>query len=67
MSKMKSSTKLWSFIQYCLAHPDERFWQALRNWSKYEFIYVSSECATMITDDSVPDFINSLEDTFYKD
>jgi hypothetical protein len=29
---------LKSFIDYCLAHPQERFWQALRNWSGYNFI-----------------------------
>ena len=30
---------LKSFIDYCVAHPQERFWQALRNWSGFSFIY----------------------------
>jgi hypothetical protein len=37
---MKSDNKkvLDSFIMYCKAHPAERFWQALRNWSRFSYI-----------------------------
>lgn len=28
----RNSELLASFVAYCEAHPDERFWQALRNW-----------------------------------
>ena len=52
---MKSRELLASFMQYCLAHPEERFWQALRNWSGYTFIYASNE---VMSDDA-------LDDTFY--
>ena len=31
-----------SFIEYCHNHPTERFWQALRNWSKYNFIFAAN-------------------------
>lgn len=31
---------LTSFTEYLTAHPDERFWQALRNWSKYDIVSV---------------------------
>jgi hypothetical protein len=31
------------FVLYCLHHPDERFWQALRNWSGYPFVIVSDK------------------------
>lgn len=31
--KIKSEKLLTKFIAYCVAHPGERFWQALRNWS----------------------------------
>lgn len=34
----KNQKKLNSFIDYCRKHPEERFWQALRNWSGYSFI-----------------------------
>ena len=58
MGKMKSADKLSSFIEYCLKHPDERFWQALRNWSQYQFIYVSNQC-------DVIEKVDDLQDTFY--
>ena len=29
-----------SFVRYCEQHPDERFWQALRNWSGHEYVLV---------------------------
>lgn len=29
---------LASFNAYCAAHPHERFWQALRNWSEANYI-----------------------------
>lgn len=35
---VKSEKLLDSFCEYCVDHPDERFWQALRNWSEAEFI-----------------------------
>lgn len=38
---MKSKELLDSFTDYCAAHPHERFWQALRNWCGWPFVYVS--------------------------
>lgn len=35
---MKSGYVLASFVWYCLTHRQERFWQALRNWSGAGFI-----------------------------
>jgi len=35
----QNSELLKSFADYCKAHPKQRFWQALRNWSGWEFIY----------------------------
>lgn len=37
--KIKSKDKLLSFMGYCFEHPEYRFWQALRNWSQYYFIF----------------------------
>lgn len=37
----KNSLLIESFYAYCKAHPEERFWQALRNWSGYNFILAS--------------------------
>lgn len=53
----KNISQLKSFTAYCEAHPEERFWQALRNWSQYSFIYGSN-----VSLDS-----NEVEDTFYKE
>jgi len=30
---------LKDFVDYCLLHPEQRFWQALVNWSKSHCIY----------------------------
>jgi hypothetical protein len=29
---LRSGECLRSFVDYCIKHPEERFWQALRNW-----------------------------------
>jgi len=56
---MKSKEQLDSFIKYCKEHPEYRFWQSIRNWSGYLFIY--GEYYNEDVDDNV------LEDTFYKE
>lgn len=38
----KNSKVLDSFVEYCNNHPDERFWQALRNWSGFPFIMATN-------------------------
>lgn len=32
-----------SLVEYCRAHPDQRFWQALRNWSGWQHVLVSND------------------------
>ena len=54
---MKSLAKLNDFVDFCIAHPDMSFWQALLNWSKYNYIFGSNQ----IREDDYSD----LEDTFY--
>jgi hypothetical protein len=39
----RNSEMLESFVAYCHAYPQLRFWQALLNWSGYKFIFVASE------------------------
>lgn len=53
----KNSELLKSFVAYCEAHPNERFWQALRNWCGWSFVWVS-EYSNL---DAEP----ILTDTFY--
>ncbi len=38
----KNRKVLYDFVSYCIQHPEERFWQALRNWSGADFIYQAS-------------------------
>lgn len=56
---IRSGKTLLSFVSYCAQHPDERFWQAIRNWSGYDFV---------VTTDTPPYEINEnslILDTFY--
>lgn len=48
----KNSQLLQDFVIYCDEHPDERFWQALRNWAEVPRILVGLRDG-------------STEDTFY--
>lgn len=39
MKKQDKNEKLLKeFVKYCQENPEFRFWQALRNWSKYDAI-----------------------------
>ena len=51
----KNKDLLASFSAYCKAHPEQRFWQALRNWSAFAFIY-AGYCVVEA---------EGLKDTFY--
>ena len=35
MLTTRNSKALRSFVEYCESQPELRFWQALRNWSRY--------------------------------
>jgi hypothetical protein len=39
----KNEKTLQAFAEYCRSHHEERFWQALRNFSAYNFIGVSND------------------------
>jgi len=44
MQKFSKNVKLLvEFDEYCNKHPEERFWQALRNWSGFAFICASKQ------------------------
>ena len=47
------------FVSYLMAHPEERFWQALRNWSDHAYILVAEEV------DLVTMQVIDPQDTFY--
>jgi len=56
----KNQETLIDFTKYCIMHPTERFWQALRNWSEYNYIVGCK-------DFSHEDLPEEHEDTFYKE
>ena len=39
----ESKELLANFSEYCAAHPEERFWEALRNWSNVPFLIASHQ------------------------
>ena len=59
--KSKNKKTLDSFIKYCKRNPEQRFWQALRNWSGYAFIFGQRGCTSY-------EYVHGeYEDTFYKE
>ena len=40
---MKSKELLEQFTKYCQEHPQQRFWQALRNWCGKAFIFAGDQ------------------------
>jgi len=52
----KSRKTLEDFQRYCFLHPNERFWQALRNWANVRYIYVSNDTVN---------YMPKISDTFY--
>ena len=63
MQDSRNEKALQSFIKYCESHPYERFWQALRNWSEYNYIFGSDDKPENL----MKDYHYSLEDTFYRE
>lgn len=61
MNGLKSGKQLVSLIHYCMTHPDERFWQALRSWSGYHAVMVVDKVPGMGADG----LVNKEYDTFY--
>lgn len=53
----KNQKQLESFTAHCKAFPDERFWQALRNWAEVPFIAKGFQTKEGI----------AWEDTFYEE
>ena len=64
----KNQKLLASFSEYCLANPNLRFWQALRNWSKSNFILKSSHYDyEMFNVEYLKKYKVKTKDTFYDD
>lgn len=58
----RNSKVLEDFTRYCIEHPEERFWQALRNWSGAAGIFFADGEYCELLSDRTGD---GLDDTFY--
>lgn len=56
--KIRSEKTKKLFIKYLEEHPQERFWQAVRNFSGYPFVIGSN---------IPPEDTENQEDTFYRE
>lgn len=63
---MKDKNLKASFITYLKKNPEERFWQAVRNWTKTSFILTSTHFDPFMFDQKfVKDNDIEIADTFY--
>jgi hypothetical protein len=62
-STSNNKKTLESFIAFCKANPDERFWQALRNWAGVSAVFVDK--VVLIKDGRKHRATLIREDTFY--
>lgn len=42
-----------SFVEYCQKHPEQRFWEALRNWSGWQHVLVSNDSDFVLSQTAV--------------
>lgn len=57
----KNKDLLAGFTKYCEEHPEQRFWQALRNWAGVAFVLTSDDF------DFTARTYSTVQDTFYWD
>lgn len=60
---MKNKKLLFSFIWYCLKNRDQRFWQALKNWSGAENIVFATTKMRRVG--TFSEFYKQYQDTYY--
>ncbi len=67
----RSEKTLADFVQYCQDHPEQRFWQALRNWCGYTYIMATDTQPQDMGDGwdhrglSPRDILDRMHNTFY--
>jgi hypothetical protein len=61
---MRSEATLESFVAFCRAHPQLRFWQALAAWSEYGAIWGQTKGDVFTVQDLIKDSPVGLVDTF---
>jgi phage terminase large subunit GpA-like protein len=58
--KSKNQKVLNNFIKYCQENPDQRFYQALRNWCGYSFVLRTNTNSWALDKHKL-----QIEDTYY--
>jgi hypothetical protein len=53
VAKIRHAELLLSFICHCLGNPEERFWQALRNWSGVDSVLINDGVNSIDTFDMI--------------
>lgn len=64
LSHVKSRELLWDFMEYCLKNPELRFWQALVNWSSFNYLFGSQQDTL---EDALAYGAEKMDDVFYKE
>lgn len=59
----RSGAVLYDFVKFCVNNPDLRFWQALRAWTRVNFILTSAHPISDIERGLGSE--SGLRDTFY--
>jgi hypothetical protein len=64
--EIKDQKLKMSFIDYLEKHPEQRFWQAVRNWAKVHFVLTSTHFdPDMLNQKFMKDKDAEIKDTFY--
>lgn len=64
--KLRSAKLLAAFVQFAMEHSDYRFWQAIRNWCGWAFVFVTNHQPILGPDkESVIWRVQETYDTFY--
>lgn len=70
MADSKNNQKLISFTQYCLDNPEQRFWQALRNWAWTDKEYGDKRASFILKAQHInfdTGEFEGIKDTFYEE
>lgn len=65
MIETRNSVVLADFVKYCERHPEDRFWQALRNWSGRGFILACDLSGNIECREKDTGHTDVATDTFY--
>ena len=64
--KSKNMKLAFSFYEFCVEHPELRFWQSLRAWSGVPYVLTSNYFESNMFDNSrMKDLNIEIADTFY--